>query len=297
MKFVNFLQVSALAMAVGSASAAQPHSLRGPVMVSDKIANRASSSSKSSKDTRSGSRSASSSKSSKEKNSRGVSSSKSSKEPALPEDAANVPEFFPTDMDKELLDQYLANNPNKKSASQKRQEQRDERRSYDNPDRTQEEENKERARKTRQSESRGSRADPYNTDHGEEDFGRNREAKRIVDCERNRSSCNYSGPNSWCYTDCQQTRNGSDRANRACSEQCRYIEAGCYDFCRDDGDSAARCLQDCEINVDDDQTRRDIEREVDREDRSINRCEQRCDDRYRYDTRDWRDCIYDCDTN
>ncbi|KAL3777345.1 hypothetical protein HJC23_010147 [Cyclotella cryptica] len=62
------------------------------------------------------------------------------------------------------------------NAAQKRQDQRDRRRKWTNPDRTQEEELRERWRKHYQGANRGnSRVDPYEPIHGGADYVRHRE--------------------------------------------------------------------------------------------------------------------------
>ena len=204
-----------------------------------------------------------------------------------------IPKFFPADMSEELLDEFRnrnsGGNPNKQNASQKRQAQRDARREIDNPNRSQREEDKERARKTQQSERRGNRStDPYDDSSGQRDYGARREATRVRTCERTGDSCRFSGPNSWCYNDCvddigsrgraRNGRDGGQRVDQECSRQCRFIDAACYDICRnDDRDSIAFCLDDCEKNIDDDAMRRRIENRSDRSDyRRIDDCEARC---------------------
>jgi len=216
-----------------------------------------------------------------------------------------IPKFFPTDMTEEQLANFLDNNSNKDIASQKRQSQRDNRRARDNPDRTEREEAKERARKTRQSEDRGrGEVDPYNDRHGNPDYDRKREATRIARCERDGRNCNYSGPNSVCYNDCVddvgsrgRARNGpnnGERANQGCARQCEFIDAACYDDCRFvDRFSVAQCLDDCELNVDDDDTRNRIKRRANRDDYdSIDNCEGGCRN---LNGRDREVCYMSCD--
>jgi len=206
-----------------------------------------------------------------------------------------VPKFFPADMSEELLDEFRRRNgnsngnPSKQNASQKRQAQRDARREIDNPNRSQREEDTERARKTKQSERRGNRStDPYDDSSGQQHYGARREATRVRTCERTGDSCRFSGPNSWCYNDCvddigsrgaaRNGRNGGQRVDQECSRQCRFIDAECYDICRnDDRDSISFCLDDCEKNIDDEGMRRRIEDRTDRSDYPrINDCEGRC---------------------
>ena len=202
------------------------------------------------------------------------------------EEEKKIPKFFPTDMTEEQLANFLDNR--KENKAQKRQSQRDSRRARDNPDRTEREEAKERARKTRQSEDRGrGEVDPYNDRHGNPDYDKKREATRIARCERDDRNCNYSGPNSVCYNDCVddigsrgRARNGpnnGERANQECARECEFIDAACYDDCRYDGKSPAQCLDKCEMNVDDDDTRDRIKRRANRDDyRSIDDCEFDC---------------------
>jgi hypothetical protein len=225
-----------------------------------------------------------------------------------------IPKFFPADMSEELLDEFRDNhnrngggNPNKQNASQKRQAQRDARREIDNPNRSQREEDKERARKTQQSEKRGNRStDPYDDSSGQRDYDARREATRVRTCERTGDSCRFSGPNSWCYNDCvddigsrgaaRNGRNGGQRVDQECSRQCRFIDAGCYDLCRNnDRDGISFCLDDCEKNIDDDSMRRRIEDRTDRSDYPrINDCEGRCRSVSNKNGRR-TDCFVECD--
>ena len=205
-------------------------------------------------------------------------------------------------MTEEQLANFLDNR--KEDKSQKRQSQRDSRRAKDNPDRTEHEEARERARKTKQSEDRGrDEVDPYSDRHGNPDYDKKREATRIARCERDGSSCNYSGPNSYCYNDCVddigsrgRSRNGpnnGERANQECARQCEFIDAACYDDCRYDGDSPSQCLKECEMNVDDDDTRDRIKRRANRDDyRDIDDCEGGCK---RLSGRDREVCYMSCD--
>mmetsp|Transcript_38970 Transcript_38970/g.81536 ORF Transcript_38970/g.81536 Transcript_38970/m.81536 type:complete len:278 (-) Transcript_38970:103-936(-) len=157
--------------------------------------------------------------------------------------AVKLPKFFPTDLTEDQIISF------KKSAAEKRQEQRDARRARDNPNRTQSEEDAERARKTDQSRKRGDPSvDPY-SGNGSRDFGRNREAKRAANCERNGEGCNYSGPNQSCYNDCLS---GTSLSDRVCARKCKYIDTECNEDCRDDGGSIRECLDECQENIDDD---------------------------------------------
>ena len=72
----------------------------------------------------------------------------------------------------------------KERASQKRQNKRDRRRSFDNPNRSQAEEDRERDRKTRQSRSRrNDNVDPYYRNANDDgQFGRRRNARNDVRC-------------------------------------------------------------------------------------------------------------------
>lgn len=155
-----------------------------------------------------------------------------------------VPKFFPTDMTEDQIANF------KEDASQKRQRNRDAKRATNDPDRTQAQEDAERARKTRQSESRDDPSvDPYSNKKGNaEEYGRKRETNRIANCERNGEGCGYSGVNSMCYNDCLDNRSSS-RAE-VCAQTCRYIGAVCYDDCRNEGSTVARCLDDCGKNID-----------------------------------------------
>jgi len=72
---------------------------------------------------------------------------------------------------------------NKMSSAQKRQIQRDKRPAWDNPDRTQGEEQRERERKYHQSRSRrDDRVDPNDPNYGRKSFTREREAARQDRC-------------------------------------------------------------------------------------------------------------------
>ena len=121
------------------------------------------------------------------------------------------------------------------NASQKRQGQRDDRRYFNDPNRAQREEDKERAQKTNQASSRGNRAtDPYDDSQGQRDYGARREATRVRRCERTGAGCRYSGPNSECYNDCvddigsrgaaRNNPDGGQRVDQECSRQCRFID-------------------------------------------------------------------------
>ncbi|KAL3776365.1 hypothetical protein ACHAWO_005964 [Cyclotella atomus] len=77
-------------------------------------------------------------------------------------------------------------NPNKQTAAEKRQANRDERRSYSNPNRSQAEEDAEAARKARQARNRGAE-DPNN---GWNNSARNARNRRR--CEEYGVNCNYS---------------------------------------------------------------------------------------------------------
>ena len=95
--------------------------------------------------------------------------------------------FFPDEMDEESEDR----NPNKRSSAQKRQSHRDARREYDNPNRSQHEERRERERKTSQSRRRGSgRVDPSDPRYGRRDYPRERENNRQRGCNGSKS-CPY----------------------------------------------------------------------------------------------------------
>lgn len=152
----------------------------------------------------------------------------------------DLPKFFPTGLTEDQIISF------KKTAAQKRQEKRDARRAINNPNRSQAEENKERARKTEQSRKRGNDSvDPYSGE-GSRDFGRNREIKRGINCEQNGEGCNYSGPNQDCYNDCVGF---SELSDRVCARKCEYIDAECNEDCRDDGGSIEECIDECQKNV------------------------------------------------
>ena len=115
-------------------------------------------------------------------------------------------------------------------ASQKRQGQRDDRRGFVNPNRSQTEEDKERAQKTGQSNRRGcDQVDPYGG-FGQRDYDARREAIRVRTCERFGENCRYSTVNSECYNGCVDeigsrgaARNASDggqRVDQECARQC-----------------------------------------------------------------------------
>ena len=163
-----------------------------------------------------------------------------SKNRTRPSADKDLPKFFPSDMTEDQVAVF------KETAAEKRQNKRDEKREDTNPDRTQEEENKERERKTEQSRSNGKNTDPYN---GDDEYGRKREAKRVARCERDGVGCDYSTANQECYQDC--TDEGYNNVSgRTCSEYCKYMDARCYDDCRNDGDGVVRCLDDCGENID-----------------------------------------------
>mmetsp|Transcript_26946 Transcript_26946/g.48932 ORF Transcript_26946/g.48932 Transcript_26946/m.48932 type:complete len:230 (+) Transcript_26946:84-773(+) len=128
-----------------------------------------------------------------------VALSNESSDETLEEAVSSDSSFFPEEMDEE--DERNRNNdddsrPQKKNASQKRQEQRDSRRSRDNPNRTQQEEQRERERKSNQSRNRANRCvDPSEPGCGNDNFPRNREAKRNFRCNTQGRSCNYHRAN------------------------------------------------------------------------------------------------------
>jgi len=70
----------------------------------------------------------------------------------------------------------------------------------------------------------------------------------FLSLHRNGEGCGYSGVNSMCYNDCLDNRSSS-RAE-VCAQTCRYIGAVCYDDCRNEGSTVARCLDDCGKNID-----------------------------------------------
>lgn len=76
------------------------------------------------------------------------------------------------------------------TAAQQRQYQRDKRRRYTNPNRTQEEEDAERIRKHNQGIFDRDR-DPYNRERGDHEYAAYREQRLREDCGRNGVSCNY----------------------------------------------------------------------------------------------------------
>ena len=76
------------------------------------------------------------------------------------------------------------------TAAQQRQYQRDRRRRYTNPDRTQAEEDAERLRKHEQGIF-DRRRDPYDREFGDYDYAVYREERLREDCERNRVHCNF----------------------------------------------------------------------------------------------------------
>ena len=121
------------------------------------------------------------------------------------------------------------------NASQKRQNQRDTRRFKDNPNRSQREEQNERNRKSRQARRSGNACrDPSEPGCGGNDnFPRNREAKRNVNCRARDAGCNYhrvspgNEPNRNrrdrdidCLDDCYRranNRNQEERCDRTCA--------------------------------------------------------------------------------
>eukprot|EP00580_Thalassiosira_gravida_P004270 CAMPEP_0201624768 /NCGR_PEP_ID=MMETSP0493-20130528/827_1 /ASSEMBLY_ACC=CAM_ASM_000838 /TAXON_ID=420259 /ORGANISM="Thalassiosira gravida, Strain GMp14c1" /LENGTH=286 /DNA_ID=CAMNT_0048094651 /DNA_START=115 /DNA_END=975 /DNA_ORIENTATION=+ len=159
--------------------------------------------------------------------------------------AVKLPKFFPTDLTEDQIISF------KKTAAEKRQDKRDAKRARDNPNRSQSEEDAERARKTDQSRKRNDPSvDPYSGGdggNGSRDYGKNREAKRATKCERNGEGCNYSGPNQSCYNDCLS---GTSLGDRVCARKCKYIDTQCNENCRDDGGSIGDCLDECEENID-----------------------------------------------
>ena len=125
----------------------------------------------------------------------------------------------------------------KKKSAHKRQEQRDARRSKTNSNRSQEEEDNERRRKDKQARNRGNRCtDPSEPGCGNDDFPRNREAKRKYRCETRGESCEHGRTNS----DKEPNRR---RANE---------DMDCVDWCHEnnyDDSDADKCVnKNCASN-------------------------------------------------
>ncbi|EED87615.1 predicted protein [Thalassiosira pseudonana CCMP1335] len=98
-----------------------------------------------------------------------------------------------------VADEY---NPNNKSAAQKRQDQRDSRRSYTNPNRSQAEEDRERQRKANQSWSRNNRlADPNDPNEGQRYYDRNGNIRDRIRCYYRGPNCNYDAASGYYYYD------------------------------------------------------------------------------------------------
>eukprot|EP00970_Alexandrium_tamarense_P015573 scaffold5317_cov178-Alexandrium_tamarense.AAC.2 len=112
-----------------------------------------------------------------------------------------------------VADEY---NPNNKSAAQKRQDQRDSRRSYTNPNRSQAEEDRERQRKANQFHivsyahhvhslsilawSRNNRlADPNDPNEGQRYYDRNGNIRDRIRCYYRGPNCNYDAASGYYY--------------------------------------------------------------------------------------------------
>jgi len=141
--------------------------------------------------------------------------------------------FFPKPSDDENMDEE--DRSDKKKASQKRQDQRDQRRSRTNPNRSQSEEQRERERKHNQSKSRGNRCvDPSEPGCGNDNYPRNREAKRQYRCDRNGEHCGYGRVD----PDDEPNRRRADR-DMNCMDDCKYDDDG-Y---RRSSDERERCIR------------------------------------------------------
>mmetsp|Transcript_26385 Transcript_26385/g.56102 ORF Transcript_26385/g.56102 Transcript_26385/m.56102 type:complete len:264 (-) Transcript_26385:95-886(-) len=131
--------------------------------------------------------------------------------------------------------------PQKKNASQKRQSQRDARRARDNPNRSQRDEEGERIRKNTQSRRRSNRCnDPSEPDcNGNDNFPRNREAKRNSRCNEEGNSCRYhrvsprnepnrrrAGRDVNCLRDCDNRTGNRELCDRKCAAEYELFEAG-----------------------------------------------------------------------
>mmetsp|Transcript_11652 Transcript_11652/g.20471 ORF Transcript_11652/g.20471 Transcript_11652/m.20471 type:complete len:264 (+) Transcript_11652:78-869(+) len=262
MKLILF-KLSALALVATSMVSAEKPALRGPVVASDAVMEGSSNSVYS------------------KRSDLLVKKEEIKEEMETAKDDVNLPEFFPTGLAEDQIINF------KKTAAEQRQDKRDKRRAKTNPNRSQEEENNERARKTRQSEKRGKPdADPYS---GNRDFGRDREAKRVARCEIDGVACNFSGPNEECYNDCLAFDGIPDKA---CARQCKYIDTNCYEDCRGDGDSVGICLDDCEDNINGNRSTR---KAFGASSSSFDdNCEDVCEN---YSSADWNNCMDDCESD
>ncbi|KAL7536809.1 hypothetical protein ACHAXR_007413 [Thalassiosira sp. AJA248-18] len=118
---------------------------------------------------------------------------------------------------------------NKKSAAQKRQESRDERRSKNNPHRSQHEEQRERERKDDQARNRSKRCvDPSEPGCGNDNYPRNREAKRQYKCDKDGTDCDYRRV----HPKDEPNHRRADK-DKSCMERCdeRYRSDSDYDRC------------------------------------------------------------------
>lgn len=149
-------------------------------------------------------------------------------------------DLFPDEMNEESRrrrddddDDDDSSSRGKPNAAQKRQSQRDKRRSYNNPSRSQREEQNERDRKNRHSRNRGNRcSDPSEPGCGNDNYPRNREAQRNQRCNGKGRSCNYHrvnpddepngrrrGRDRDCLRDCdsEDSRSAREKCERKCS--------------------------------------------------------------------------------
>jgi len=266
MKLILF-KLSALALVATNMVSAEKPALRGPVVASDAVVEGSSNSVYS------------------KRSDLLVKKEEIKEETETAKDDVNLPEFFPTGLAEDQIINF------KPTEAEKRQNKRDARRADINPDRSQKAEDEERARKTRQSEKRGkAEIDPY-SGSGNKEYGRDREAKRIVRCEINGVACNFSGPNEECYNECLAFDGIPDAA---CAGKCKYIDTGCYEDCRGDEYSVGICLDDCEENINGNRSTR---KAFGASSSSFDdNCDDVCDN-YSYGTPGWDNCMDDCESD
>jgi hypothetical protein len=106
--------------------------------------------------------------------------------------------YFPTQIEGEYSnrdarrDNYNGNR--KETSAQKRSANRDRRRSYTDPNRSQAAEDRENARKREQARNRGNAStDPNDRRFGNRNFQRDRNARNRNRCATRGANCNYSG--------------------------------------------------------------------------------------------------------
>eukprot|EP00584_Thalassiosira_punctigera_P015600 CAMPEP_0172548156 /NCGR_PEP_ID=MMETSP1067-20121228/17527_1 /TAXON_ID=265564 ORGANISM="Thalassiosira punctigera, Strain Tpunct2005C2" /NCGR_SAMPLE_ID=MMETSP1067 /ASSEMBLY_ACC=CAM_ASM_000444 /LENGTH=217 /DNA_ID=CAMNT_0013335351 /DNA_START=82 /DNA_END=735 /DNA_ORIENTATION=+ len=135
-------------------------------------------------------------------------------------------DFFPSEderMDEE--GEGESKNTQKRSSAQKRQGHRDNRRTRNNPNRSQRDEDKEKVRKKRQSEKRDNKkANPNDPDYGRKNYKNERERKREAQCKGTGRDCNYRASRDKSDKNCKQACQRKARNVSQCERNCLALD-------------------------------------------------------------------------